>query len=177
MTAKIYTTARGKTVDMGALRLQNEHVRAVGNMGVNSRGDRIDANGQVIDPRQHQLQRQVQRQTNVSDTPVHKSTAEARQAQATPAVDPIIETPVITIPTPVVDTAAPAAALPVDPTDTFVPPEDFDEEPETDVPAVNPPPAIPEGGLAGAIAKAKTVKQELEKTPRQQQQAQGVRKL
>ena len=31
MTKQVYKTAQGKTVDMGALRLQNENVRAVGN--------------------------------------------------------------------------------------------------------------------------------------------------
>lgn len=189
MTSKVYTTARGKAVDMGALRLQNEHVRAVGNMGVNARGDRIDANGQIIDPRQHQLQRQVKRQTNVSAAPVHRSTAEARQAQSAPVADPI-ETPA---PAPVVDPVV-APLVNVDPTDTFVPPEDFDEEPEVspidpatvpvdmetetkaatgDVEQV----AATAGGLAGAMAKAKTVKQEIEKTTRQTQQSSGVRKL
>lgn len=187
MTTKIYTTARGKTVDMGAMRLQNEHVRAVGNMGVNARGDRIDADGNIIDPRQQQLQRQVKRQTNVSDAPVHKSTAEARQAQAAPTVDPIVE------PTVAPEAVAPVVAPVFDPTDTFTAPEDFDAEPEVSPidPATVPvametevkaatgdvEPAPTTGGLAGAMAKAKTVKQELEKTARQQQQAQGVRKL
>jgi hypothetical protein len=36
---------------------------------------------------------------------------------------------------------------------------------------------IPEGGLAAAIARNREVKQELEKTRRQQQQAQGLKKL
>ena len=152
MTNKVYRTARGKVVDMGSLRLQNETVRAVGNMGVNARGDRIDADGNVIDPRQHQLQRQVQRQTNVSDgsVPANRSTS----ATVTP-------TP------------------PVDPTDSFAPPEDFDTEP--DVPpidaAVSDTAPAAGAGLAGAIAKAKTVKQELEKTTRQKLQDEGVKKI
>ena len=65
MTNKIYKSARGKQIDVGSLRLQNENVRAVGNMGVNARGDRIDANGNVIDSKGQQLQRRIQRQTNV----------------------------------------------------------------------------------------------------------------
>jgi hypothetical protein len=43
---RTYRTSQGKTVDLGALLLQNENVRAVGNMGVNARGDRIDNKGQ-----------------------------------------------------------------------------------------------------------------------------------
>jgi hypothetical protein len=43
----MYRTAAGKTVDMNALRNKNEHVRAVGNMNVNARGDTIDSNNQV----------------------------------------------------------------------------------------------------------------------------------
>ena len=65
MTQKIYKSARGKQIDVGSLRLQNENVRAVGNMGVNARGDRIDSQGAVIDPKNQQLQRRIQRQTNV----------------------------------------------------------------------------------------------------------------
>jgi hypothetical protein len=43
-------TAQGKMLDMGALIKQNEHVRAVGNMKVNARGDKIDSHGRVITP-------------------------------------------------------------------------------------------------------------------------------
>ena len=39
MTKDIYKSSRGKSVDMGALRLKNEKERAVGNMKVNARGD------------------------------------------------------------------------------------------------------------------------------------------
>ena len=48
MTKEVYRTARGKTVDMGALRLKNEKTRAVGNMKVNARGDQINDGNQVI---------------------------------------------------------------------------------------------------------------------------------
>jgi hypothetical protein len=45
-----FRTALGKTVDMAALQTRNERVRAVGNMGVNARGDTIDAFGNVVKP-------------------------------------------------------------------------------------------------------------------------------
>lgn len=66
MTSKIYKSAQGKTVDLGALILQNEQVRAVGNMGVNAAGALIDSNNQVIDQRNQQVQRQYKRQTGTN---------------------------------------------------------------------------------------------------------------
>ena len=83
----------GKTIDMGSLILQNEHVRAVGNMGVNARGDVLDSADRVIDQKNRQVQRQYNRQTstNVQDRPLHASTREARAAQA-PQVRQVQET-------------------------------------------------------------------------------------
>lgn len=68
MTRKVYKSAMGKTVDMGALILQNEQVRAVGNMGVNAAGDLVDSNNQVINSRSRQVQRQYNKQTNSDST-------------------------------------------------------------------------------------------------------------
>jgi hypothetical protein len=70
MTKKVYRSAQGKTVDMGALLLQNEAIRAVGNMSVNARGDIIDSRNRVIDSKNKQVQRQNRRQTNVTRTEV-----------------------------------------------------------------------------------------------------------
>jgi hypothetical protein len=63
MTNKVYRTAMGKAVDIGALLLQNENVRAVGNMGVNARGDVVDSHNRVIDSKNRQIKRQNQRQS------------------------------------------------------------------------------------------------------------------
>lgn len=63
MTKSVYRTAQGKTIDMGRLILQNERVRAVGNMNVNARGDTIDADDRVIDSKARQVKRQYDRQT------------------------------------------------------------------------------------------------------------------
>jgi hypothetical protein len=63
-------------VDLGALQLRNENVRAVGNMKVNARGDLIDSTNRAIDTRNRQVARQYSRQTtNVTDTPVRASQA------------------------------------------------------------------------------------------------------
>jgi len=43
-------TAKGLIIDMAALIAKNERVRAVGNMGVNARGDVIDNQGKIVKP-------------------------------------------------------------------------------------------------------------------------------
>lgn len=45
-------TARGRTLDMGALAAQNEKTRAVSNVPVNARGDIIDSRGNIEVPRE-----------------------------------------------------------------------------------------------------------------------------
>lgn len=154
MTKKQYRSAMGKTVDMGSLLLQNESVRAVGNMGVNARGDVINSNNRVIEKKSRQVQRHNRRSTNVSNTPVSTSTVALRKTQA--------------------DKMSPVVSE-----DTFADlPEDNDIVAETltaESPVVT---ATPLGGLASAIARSRTVQQQLEKTPRQlAQQKPGVRKI
>lgn len=186
MTNKIYRTAKGKPVDVGALRLQNEQVRAVGNMGVNARGDRIDAMGQVIDPVNQQIQRRIQKQTNVSNTPVHTSTrahdAEVKAQQEAEALaaaeakyeadrlaaledepDGPMDEPLAAVSNPA-PVSAPVPVSAVDPVASVTAAPAAPKEPQT-------------SGLAAAIARAKTVKQELEKTSKQLAQEQGVKKI
>lgn len=149
MTKKVYRTAQGKTVDLGSLILQNENVRAVGNMGINARGDRVDSQNRPIDTRNQRVQRQYARQvTNVSDqrrTKAKRDTVEADE--------------------PVLETAANDTPQSIEP-NTVEP-----TQAKTDSP-------IPEGGLAAAIAKARSIKQEPLKSPRQQKQdTPGVQKI
>lgn len=89
MTQKTYRTAQGKIVDLGALQLRNEHVRAVGNMPVNARGDLIDSQNRSIDTRNDQIARQYkkQTQTNVNSDPVFSSKNKRDTAN-------VVETPV-----------------------------------------------------------------------------------
>ena len=148
MTQKIYRTAKGKTVDFGSLRLQNEHVIAVGNMGVNTRGDRIDANGNVIDSANDQLQRRIQRQSNVSDGTVHTSTRAQQEEQSTAALA----------------TSAPVA---IDPMAAMLNKQSATQDTTEET----------ANGLAAAIARSNTVKQEIEKTAREKQQDQPLRKI
>jgi hypothetical protein len=155
MTSKVYKTAQGKSVDLGTIMLQNEHVRAVGNMNVNARGDIIDSGNKVIETKNRQIQKQNAQTTNVSSATVHTSTRAAKRAQAAQTTDPeIVDAPVDT-------------PLPDVPVDTIV----TAPAPVADIPTSG-------GGLAAAIARSKIVKQEKEKTAREMQQSKpGVRKI
>ena len=148
MTKKQYRSAMGKTVDMGALLLQNEGVKAVGNMGVNARGDVVDNRNRVIDKKTRQIQRQNRRTTNVSKSPITGGTVEADQI-----LQPIDEVADFT-----------DEVFENTETDTF---SDMPVEEETEF----------QGGLAAALARSRTVKQELEKTPRQLAKEAGVKKI
>lgn len=53
---KVYTSVRGREIDMDKLSLQNETLPAVGNVRVNARGDELGAGGKVIRTREQILQ-------------------------------------------------------------------------------------------------------------------------
>jgi hypothetical protein len=146
MTRKLYRSAQGKTVDLGALQLRNESIRAVGNMGVNARGDLIDSTNAPISTRNTQVSKQYNRQvSNVNDSPVISS---ARSQNAM----------VVDIPEPpedfddnfekIVEETAPAETVN----------NSTSRERKNDRSATSS--KIPQGGLASAIAKARQVKQD-----------------
>lgn len=71
MTKEVYKSARGKPVDMGALRLKNEKERAVGNMKVNARGDAVNEQNQPIASKPQQVHKQYQQQVQATSA-THK---------------------------------------------------------------------------------------------------------
>jgi hypothetical protein len=163
MAGKTYKTSRGQALDIGSLLLQNENTRAVGNMGVNARGDKIGSGNDIIKTRNEQMDAQyarVHKEANlVKDEPVYKSVAEAKQSHSgvqqvqAPAPEPVVQT----APLPVAETpvAEPVVETPQAPVEKPI-----------------------ASGLAGAIAKAKSVEQSEELTARQQSQnTSGVRKI
>jgi hypothetical protein len=168
MTRKVYKSAMGKTVDMGSLLLQNERVRAVGNMNVNARGDRLDSSNTVVEPKNQQVQRRYNRQTNVSAGPAQTSTLSAQAEMQQPLVDPADSFDDL----PMDDLTFEPAIQPVVEPVAAPAPTEVQEQPTTTSNV-----HTQGGGLAGAIARSREVKQELEKTRRQQAQAQGVRRI
>jgi hypothetical protein len=182
MSKQIFRTALGQSVDLGTIKLKNEHVRAVGNMNVNARGDTINNANEVIETKNRQIQRQNNQLTVAVSSTVHTSSAAARRARRDQQDDSTDDTsvevapvePLAVQPEPVID-AIPAQQEPAV--------EEMADEPaqEAEAPVVAPQPLakpIAGGGLAAAIARSRTIKQEKEKTLRQQQQdTPGIRKI
>ena len=175
---KVYRSSQGKSIDLGALLLQNETVRAVGNMGVNARGDRIDTGNKVIDTKVKQAQRAYNKQIGPQD--------DIPQSFAPPPAGIVPTQPVAPDPYKLQaknskedklfkeqrkvekKTTKTAKTKPVVKTPTAPIPE-VKTEPVVEKKA---------SGLADAIARAKTIKQEALKTPRQQaQEKSGVKKI
>jgi len=192
--AKTYRTANGGKVDLGALILSNENTRAAGNMGVNARGDKINSNNEVIETRNEQIQRTYDMAVNnqpVDELPptsikhakkLEKERAIIEKREANPSAvkqrptkaelrkikkdlpeatkDPLPVKEKESLPS-AVDDAAEVMSRPekvVQPAQTLK--------------------KVPQGGLAAAIAKAKEIREEPEKTARQMQQEQkGVKRI
>lgn len=53
---KVYTSVRGKEIDMEKLTLKNETLPAVGNAKVNARGDELGPGGKIVRTREQVLQ-------------------------------------------------------------------------------------------------------------------------
>jgi hypothetical protein len=140
MTSKVYKTAQGKAVDLGAIMLQNEKVRAVGNMNVNARGDKLDSDNRVVDTKPRQIQRQNARTTNVSADPVQTSALKAKKARKINQAS--AQEPVPHAPVPLTEIDETPVALTVPPAQDVV---DTTNQ-------------IPESGLAAAIARARETK-------------------
>jgi hypothetical protein len=213
MSVKIYKSAMGRVVDLGALMLENENTRAVGNMGVNARGDILDGANRVVETRNKQVQKHYQQQVSTNTAVVvptvstraakkqqaQQKTSKAKVAKATvPTVakeknvnDSVLEAyndeRLVSKFDKMSDTAPMEVTVPeiesADTVNTDVPEIESLEElteleaaiPELPQDTIK---SIPRGGLAAAIAKAQTVKQELLKTPRQlAQNKPGVNKI
>ena len=193
-TRRTYRSSQGKSIDLGTLLLQNETVRAVGNMGVNARGDRIDNRGAVVDSKVQQSKRQYNKQIGPQDS--------IPQASRAPVADVVPPVPVAPDPyklqksnakeaeafkeTRRAEKATAKAAKTTKPKVVKTPVVDesfLNIEPiqEPVVEVVPEPVAVapaPAKGLADAIARAKTIKQEQLKTPRQiAQEKSGVKKI
>lgn len=201
-TGKFYKSAQGKMVDLGTIRLRNEHVRAVGNMKVNARGDKLDSLNQVIETRTESIQRHNERtSTNVSSAPPQSSvkksqteTAQAPKAQKVakapkqPSIDTAtFDAPAPSAPAPVSRQATPPAPAPQStpapaPQVNTARPVEVDlknpTRPEKSPASTSPKPDVNSGGgLASAIARSREIKQELDRTRRQTAQDRGLRKI
>lgn len=190
--AKTYRTANGGKVDLGALILSNENTRAAGNMGVNARGDKLNSQNEVIETRNEQIQRAYDMTVNnqpVDELPptsikhakkLEKERALHEKREANP--EAVKQRP------PKEELRRIKNGEPKTPASMDTMPEHV-QSPNAEMPSPLPvqekvvQPAqtlkrVPQGGLAAAIAKAKEIKEEPEKTMRQMQQEQkGVKRI
>lgn len=163
----------GVPIDMGALALQNEEVRAVGNMGVNARGDKLDSRNQIVETRSQTVQKQYQKTTvvNPSRMKPHSGSLEARRAKQLREAE---------INSTIVEKVDLSALDATDVTDTFDDlPEDNDVvvAQNTNTDEISDQASTLKGGLAGAIARSRELRQEKEKSLREIKQQLGPRKI
>jgi len=84
---KLYRTMQGRMVDIEKLRSSNEGTRAVGNMGVNARGDVVGTSGQIVKTKEQLMKEYYDApKTKVNDARVKR--ANEIQPQPTPQIQP-----------------------------------------------------------------------------------------
>jgi len=180
MAGKMYRSSQGKSIDLGSLLLQNENVRAVGNMGVNARGDVINNRGKSIDSRVNQKKRQYNKQIGPQD--VVPSESKTKLA----AADEVVVDTVAVEPKKTTTKKPKASKNKV--TKTKVATKEKVKSADVDINDLNnielnlekaeETKSKPMGGLADAIARAKRIKQEAIVPPKERaKQAEGVKKI
>lgn len=141
---KIYRTAQGRQLDMETIRLQNELVPALGNMRVNARGDQLGPGGKIVKTREMIMDEYYATRTTASvDNIPQQSEIPTRSNPTRRKSDPLpTSSKKATGFTP--DIAKPDDVL------------------ETTVNEVASEPKL-KGGLAAAIAKAKTTEKKVKR--------------
>ena len=86
MAKRIYRTAKGRQLDMEALRIANEKTVAGGNMSVNAKGDIIQ-NGKVIKTAKERVESSYQGTTQVAQVSLKKPLS-AQDTKAEPPEKP-----------------------------------------------------------------------------------------
>jgi len=182
MAGKMYRSSQGKSIDLGSLLLQNENVRAVGNMGVNARGDVINNRGKSIDSRVNQKKRQYNKQIGPQDV----VPSESKTKLAAAVADEVVVDTVAVEPKKTTTKKPKASKNKV--TKTKVATKEKVKSADVDINDLNnielnlekaeETKSKPMGGLADAIARAKRIKQEAIVPPKERaKQAEGVKKI
>ena len=163
---KTIRTATGQEIDMQTLMLQNETVRAVGNMNVNARGDVLDNKNKATSTRASQVNKNYRKQIgNVAKDEPIVSSQKAIANETITGLDEVV--PEAPKPKTKAKKAKPKKV------------EAKVEEPVVEeAPVEEAPVEEVKSGLAGAIAKAREVKQEPYATPREKERGTtGVKKI
>jgi len=180
--AKSYRTANGGKVDLGALILSQENTRSVGNMSVNAKGDRINSRNEVIETRNEIVQAQYDRahSASVQESPIPTSAKDAEhiaREEETAVKRALAVTPIKA--KSIKEEILPVATKKTAPTvEKEVVTPVVEKKVQQEEVVTIPKNTVPQGGLAAAIAKAKQIKEEQLKTPREiEQEKKGVNKI
>jgi hypothetical protein len=131
--AGVYTTSRGKQVDINQIKIKNEMVVAVGNAGTNARGDLVKG-GKIVKTREEVMRDQYNiRGNNIpKNDPIRESMAHVEADAVAP----------LKFDSPFNELTA-------------------NESPKTEIPA-EPLTNAPRGGLASAVSKSQEIAEILE---------------
>ena len=197
MAKKEYKSASGKRIDFDTLALKGEETIAVGNMGVNARGDKLGEGGEVVKKREEVMADyyRIHNGTIPQERVIPDGSPEtALQPDPVEAAkqDPILselddENTDDFVTSEQLASALASTAQVVEPVATEKPTVTMPEEdnlnqadepvkstPEVEEKAKDEPIAQPRGGLASAVAKVKTSKPVVkEKTAEQEEKAKG----
>ena len=184
MAKREYKTASGKRIDFDTLALKGEETIAVGNMNVNARGDKLGEGGAVVKTREEVMADyyRIHNGTIPQDRPIpdgvpETNTPVADDVNAAAKKDPILseveeENPEEFISSDELASALASTAQVVNEEPKAEPKAEptVESTPEVDEEVVSEEPKEqPRGGLASAVAKAKTSKPVVkEKTESQQ---------
>lgn len=83
MAKRTYRTAKGKTIDMEAMRIANEKTVAAGNMKVNAKGDTLKG-GKVVQTAKERVAPSYTRVTQTADASLKKPLSRSDQEEVTP---------------------------------------------------------------------------------------------
>jgi hypothetical protein len=170
MATKVYKSAMGRAVDMGALMLAGEQIRAVGNMNVNARGDLIDGTNRVVEPKSKQVQKLYQQQVSAAPTVVPTTSTRAAKKQhaqkkvakdtARPVKEKIVNASVLDAynDVPEIDSMEELAELANTIPELIADPITMTES-VTEAAGVSTLASVTQGGLAAAIAKTQSALQ------------------
>lgn len=143
----IYRTAQGKSIDMNALILKNGSTRAVGNMGINAKGDIVDGNNSPVKKRKDRIQKQYNRQVQAAPTSIRSNVSDG-EVQETAAPPKTERRKSQQVKKPKTETSAAAKVQEATPAATTA---------ATPAPA---PAAAPKTGLGAAIARAREIRKD-----------------
>jgi|TARA_A100000164_G_scaffold379075_2_gene422400 hypothetical protein len=119
---RMYRTMQGRMVDIEKLRAANEDVRAVGNMGVNARGDVLGPSGSVTATKAEVMQKYYEQPKGmVDDTPARSKPSAPKKVAPAPQKTVQKMTPVESKPAPIKTVTPKKVEVQPKPVETFKP--------------------------------------------------------